>query len=341
MPPIAHLAPRFSPRPRQSILRIVNAALVGSVSSSAFALDALIRGGVQLTAIFGVDESQRERISDYRSLREQAVAAGVPFHSFIKVTEPHVEVALRANPPDLLWVIGLSQMAPPALVRLARHGGVGFHPTLLPEGRGRAPVAWTILIGARAAATLFFLSGEPDAGDIIAQREVPVLPDDYSEDLIHRTNVELGSMILDLAPAIRTGRLPRRPQDHARATYYPRRTPADGLIDWTAPAAAVYRLIRAAGRPYPGAFTVVAGRKLTIWRANPADVGDVGAADGTAADSASEGVPGACLGWLPGRGVLANTGDGRLWLTLVQAESDAEPVDLTRAPHPLLAAGRL
>jgi len=248
----------------------MNVALMGSVSSSWHALDALIRGGVELTCVLGVDESQAERISDYRSLRQLAQDAAIPFVAFRKVSEPQVERALRENPPDLLWVIGLSQLVPRPLIELARHGGVGFHPTLLPEGRGRAPVAWTILKGARAAANLFFLTDEPDAGDIITQREVPVLPDDYSADLIARTNLALAEAILELAPAIRSGRLPRTPQDHSRATYYPKRTPADGLIDWSQSAADVYRLIRAAGRPYPGAFTFLEGRKLTIWRAQPA-----------------------------------------------------------------------
>ena len=105
-----------------------------------------------------------------------------------------------------------------ALLSRARHGAVGFHPTLLPAGRGRAPVAWTILRGARAAVSLFHISDEADAGDLIVQREVPVLPDDYSEDLIARTNRELHRVVLDLAPRIRAGDLPRSSQDHARAT---------------------------------------------------------------------------------------------------------------------------
>ena len=130
----------------------MNVALMGSVSSSWHALDALIRGGVEVTGVLGVDESHAERISDYRSLRDRAAQARVPFHSFVKVSEPDVESFLKAHAPDLLWVIGLSQLVPQRLIDIAPAGGVGFHPTMLPEGRGRAPVAWTILRGARAAA---------------------------------------------------------------------------------------------------------------------------------------------------------------------------------------------
>lgn len=293
----------------------MNVALIGSVSSSWYALGALIRGGVDVSCVLGVDESQADRVSDYRSLRALAGDANIPFLSFVKVTEPQVEEFLRERPPDLLWVIGLSQLVPARLLDIARSGGVGFHPTMLPEGRGRAPVAWTILLAARAAANLFYLTDEPDAGDIIAQREVPVLADDYSEDLIQRTNEVLAAMILDLAPAIRAGNLPRTPQDHAKATYYPRRTPQDGLIDWSSSTDAIYRLIRAAGRPYPGAFTHAGARKLIVWRARPADMNFQGAS-------------GTILRLDVASGILVATGDAAIWLTEVEMEGGSLPADV-------------
>jgi methionyl-tRNA formyltransferase len=230
----------------------VNLAFIGSVSSSWYALDALIRGGVEVTAVLGADESRADKISDYRSLRELAAQADIPFLSFIKVAEQAVEEFLKKHKPDMIWVIGLSQLVPDSLIKTVPNGAVGFHPTMLPQGRGRAPVAWTILKQAQAAVNLFFLVDEPDAGDIIVQRQVEVLPDDYSEDLIHRTNLVLYDVVLELAPLIKSGNLPRTPQDHSKATYYPKRTPADGLIDFAVSTDRIYRLIRAAGRPYPG-----------------------------------------------------------------------------------------
>ena len=82
-------------------------------------------------------------------------------------------------------------------------------------------------------------------------------------------NEVLHEVILELAPAIKNGTLSRTPQDHSQATYYPKRTPADGLIDWSKSTDEVYRLIRAAGRPYPGAFSYLGETKVTIWRARP------------------------------------------------------------------------
>lgn len=286
----------------------MNVALMGGVSSSYYCLKALIQGGVEITGVLGLGESRANVVSDYRSLRPLADKAGLPFLSFVKVTEPGAEAFLRQRPPDLLWVIGLSQLVPDRLIQIARQGGVGFHPTMLPQGRGRAPVAWTILRGERAAVSLFFLTGEPDAGDIIAQREVPVLPDDYSEDLIQRTNEVLSDVTLELAPSIKAGTLPRTPQDHSQATFYPKRTPADGLINWSESTDAIYRLVRAAGRPYAGAFSHCQGRRVTIWRAKPVEPVE------------SQGYEravgcGAVLEIDSERAVLVRTGDGALWLT--------------------------
>lgn len=304
----------------------MNVALMGSVSSSLTVLEALLRNQVTVTGVLGVDEAIADRICDYRSLEPTARAAGVPFCAFRKVTESAVASFLRHHRPDLLFVIGLSQLVPADLLAIARHGGVGFHPTPLPRGRGRAPVAWTILRGEPAAATLFFLADEPDAGDIIAQRPVPVRPDDYSENLIERTNEILADLIAELAPAIRTGTLPRRPQDHRMATTYAKRTAADGRIDWQKSTDAIHRLVRAAGRPYHGAFTAHAGRKLILWRAHP-----------ETADVSTDAEPGTVLTVDPSAGLRVRTGDGVLIATDVRFEgADGPPLPGTlRSGDPL------
>lgn len=305
----------------------MNVALIGSVSSSYTALEALVASGVEITAVLGLDESQAESTCDYRALGEVAARAGLPFQPFIKVADPLVEQFLGAHPPDLLWVIGLSQLVPDRLIEMARQGGIGFHPTMLPEGRGRAPVAWTILLGRRAAVNLFFLTEEPDAGDLIVQREVPVLPDDYSEDLIRRTNDALREVILELAPRIKEGNLPRSPQDHRQATYYKKRTAADGRIDFAEPTAQVYRLVRAAGRPYHGAFSYASRDKVIVWRAVPARLEEI-------PPSQMAAIPGTIVRVDPGRGALVRTGDGGLWLT--ETEVRAHP---TGASSNALAVG--
>ena len=195
-------------------------ALIGSVSSSWYALDALIRGGVEITAVLGVDESQADKISDYRSLRSLAADANIPFLSFVKVSESRVEELLRERAPDMIWVIGLSQLVPESLIKIAPHGGIGFHPTMLPEGRGRAPVAWTILKGARAAVNLFFLASEPDAGDIIVQEKEGVLKGDSAFSLFYRCCLRAGKLLPKVVDEIEDGTVTSYGQDLTKKSYF-------------------------------------------------------------------------------------------------------------------------
>lgn len=249
----------------------MNGVVIGSVSSSAAALRGFLRGGLPMAGVCGLHERHADSVSDFCDLRPLAAQAGVPFVAFDKVTEPVMVEFLAGVCPDWLFVIGLSQLVPVHLRQLASAGAVGFHPTPLPEGRGRAPVAWTILLQKQAAANLFFLTDEADAGDLIAQRPVAVMEDDYAQDLIDRTNRVLEALATEMAPQFAAGAVPRFPQDPARATHYPRRRPEDGRIDWQRPAEEVHRLIRAVSRPYPGAFTLRFGCPLTIWRAELLD----------------------------------------------------------------------
>lgn len=287
-------------------------ALAGSVSSSWHTLRGLLTGRVNVCAVLGLDESHAAGVSDYRSLRELATQAGVPFLSFHRIADPAVLAFVREHRPDLLFVVGLSQLAPPELIALAPRGAIGFHPTPLPQGRGRAPVAWTILLNQPAAANLFFLSDEADAGDIIVQRPVEVRPDDYAQDLIDRTNVVLEAAVVELADALRSGNLPRQPQDPAQATWYARRTPQDGRIDFSQSVASVHRLVRATSRPYPGAFTHDRGQKVIVWRAEPHAALD------------HFGTVGQVVRVEESRGALVQCGDGLLWLTQTAGE-DGRP----------------
>ena len=296
----------------------MNVALIGSVSSSAATLRGMIRRGLAVAGVCGLHERHAAGVSDFHDLRPLAEAAGAPFVAFDKVSEPAVTAFLKGLRPDWLFVVGISQLVPAEIRQLARLGAIGFHPTPLPEGRGRAPVAWTILLQKQAAANLFFLTDAADAGDIIAQRLVPVQPNDYAADLIDRTNVVLEDMVADLAPAFASGNVPRTPQDHSRATYYQRKRAEDGRIDWNRPVDEVYRLVRAVSRPYPGAFTFRAEqgrRKIVVWRAQAFEGGPVGGPAGGIVE-------------VRGSGPVVQAASGRLLLTDIENEG-GEPAPWT------------
>jgi len=287
----------------------MNAALIGSVSSSRVVLEAMIRGGITVTAVLGADESQADATSDYRSLRRLARDADLPFYAFVKQSEPGVRKFLETHKPDLLWIIGLHPPVDASLIRLANVGCIGFQPTALPIDRGPDSIAWTILHDASSAATLFWYTHKGRPGEIITRRGLPVGAHDYAENLLDRANSTLSVLVRDLAPAVRTGQPLRAAGHRACATDDPQDSRTDMQIDWNQPTDQIYRLIRAVSRPYGGAYTVVDGRKVTIWRARPVErIADDDQPPGTVIRT--------------GNGVFVRTGDGVIRVTEAQCGLD-------------------
>lgn len=247
-------------------MRIV---LVGAVVSSRIALATLIEAGYPPEAVITLPLEKASRHSDFTDLRPLAASAGIALVEAANVNAPEIIARLRQLQPDYVFVIGWSQICRAEFLELARRGSIGFHPAPLPKNRGRAVIPWTILQGlSETGTTLFWMDEGMDSGEILAQELFPVAVDETAASLYTKHLDALRRMLRDSLPALATGAAPRRAQDHSEATYCARRTAADGLIDWRAPAGEVWTLIRAAGRPYPGAFTYLGRHRLRIWDAD-------------------------------------------------------------------------
>jgi methionyl-tRNA formyltransferase len=140
---------------------------------------------------------------------------------------------------------------------------------------------------------------KPDHGDIVAQRVVPITRDDTALTLTRKLAAAGRLVFRETYPALASGTAARRPQDHAAASYFGRRRPEDGRIDWSRPAEAIRNLVRAVTDPWPGAFTAFRRRRLTVWGAETR-------AGGTAPGEIQVSAAGA---------PLVGTGDGLLELT--------------------------
>ncbi|MGH8677728.1 MAG: formyltransferase, partial [Burkholderiales bacterium] len=153
------------------------------------------------------------------------------------------------------------------LLAAAQRGALNMHGSLLPKYRGRAPVNWAVINGEReTGATLHYMVEKPDAGDIVDQQAVPILPDDTAYDVFNKVTVA-AEMVLDRSlPGLIDGIAQRRPQQLAQGSYFGGRTPEDGRIDWRRPARVVHNLIRGVAPPYPGAFTEIRGCRLRVLR---------------------------------------------------------------------------
>jgi len=255
------------------------------------------------------------------TIREETERIGGTFFETRKIGADRPAGFWDTVPVDLILAVSWRYMIPPEIYGRAKLGAFVFHDSLLPAYRGFAPTAWAVINGEdHTGVTLFEISPDVDAGDIVDQRRVAIGPDETMSTIIERVTVAYMELLEKNLEALLNGTSVRRPQDHTRATYTCRRTPEDGQIGWNRTTRDVLNLIRGASAPYPGAFSFIGPRKLTIWAAQAP----------IPARSYVGRVPGRVVEIRPGVGVVVLTADGSVLLTQVQAEGgpvvDAERV---------------
>lgn len=226
--------------------------------------------GWELDGVATLPAELAARHSDFVDLAPDAAAAGASLIPVAACNDPAFVARVRDLRPDVLFVIGWSQICGPALREACGGRVVGFHPAPLPRLRGRAAIPWTILLDEKiSASTLFWIDEGVDSGAILAQRFFHVAPDETAATLYARHMRGLAAMLDELLPRLAAGPVAGEVQDEACATWAARRRPDDGFIDWSQPASAIDRLVRAVGHPYPGAWTWSGDQRLTIWEARP------------------------------------------------------------------------
>lgn len=196
---------------------------------------------------------------------------GIPWIAPSDPAAPALHAQVAAAQPDFIFSFYYRHMLPTALLALAPRGAYNLHGSLLPKYRGRAPVNWAVLHGEiETGATLHEMTARPDAGAIAGQTMVPILPDDTAFDVFGKLTVAAEQTLWRALPGLIAGTAPRLANDLAQGSYFGARTPEDGRIDWTRPARDIYNLHRAVAPPYPGAWTVLDGRRLVLGRARMA-----------------------------------------------------------------------
>ena len=174
---------------------------------------------------------------------------------------------VAALAPDFIFSFYYRHMLPPRLLAAARRGAFNMHGSLLPKYRGRVPVNWAILRGEReTGATLHEMVEKPDAGRIVDQMAVPILPDDLAIDVFRKVTVAAEIVLHRSLPRLVAGTATLTVQDLSQGSYFGGRKPEDGRIDWSASALEIHNLVRAVAPHYPGAFTTFRGAPLRVLR---------------------------------------------------------------------------
>lgn len=228
-------------------------------------LKVLLAGGVDVALVVTHEDSATENIW-FESVVSVCQAEGIPYITPDNAASPELLAQVKAAAPDLMFSFYYRHMLPAALLDVAP--AYNMHGSLLPQFRGRAPVNWAVLHGAvETGATLHEMTVKPDAGAIVAQTAVPILPDDTAFEVFGKVSVAAELTLWHVLPSLLAGSAPRTVNDLKQGGYFGGRKPEDGRIDWSQSAQQVYNLHRAVAPPYPGAFTEVDGRRYVIERA--------------------------------------------------------------------------
>lgn len=255
-------------RGKEHISKLKN-IVIGAVSSTKFLLETMLELKINISYVFSLDDAVSENISGYYPLHEFAQKKGILFKKYQKINNKENIKIMRLLEPDFIFAIGFSQLVSKEILDIPKYGVIGLHPADLPKYRGRAVIVWQMLTGVRTSkVTLFRIDEGADTGEIIDQEPFVIDENDYASDVLDKSHDALLKLYHRALPRLMDGSYTLTKQDESQATYCLRRTPEDGLIDWTLPGNEIIRLVHAISKPYPGAFSYYDNKhKIIIWRA--------------------------------------------------------------------------
>jgi methionyl-tRNA formyltransferase len=250
-------------------------------------LSVLLAHGVDVALVVTHRDAPGENIW-FASVERLAREHGLPVALAEDLDDAALAATVAAARPAFLFSFYFRRMLPPAVLALAPRGALNMHGSLLPRYRGRVPVNWAVIRGEReTGASLHHMVAKPDAGDLVDQMAVPILPDDSAVDVFRKVTVA-AEIVLDRSlPGLLDGTAPAHAMDLSLGSYFGGRRPEDGVIDWRWPATRVHDLVRGVAPPYPGASTTLAGHRArvlrTLSRSEPTQrpAGTLWAADGS------------------------------------------------------------
>src|SRR5215217_2410805 len=247
-------------------------ALQGLLESSEYS-----RGELEVSLLLSLDEVKKATTVGFCDFSAIATKHNIPHQIIKSVKHDSTGELIRKASPDFLLAIGLSELVPSEMLDIPKtikgsanrhargHGCIGMHPTLLPLGRGRAPIPWTIIKGLdQTGVTAFLLEEAADSGGIVLQEPVQVSPRETATTLFDKCADAHQSLGRNLAPMLATRSLVWEEQDASRVSVWTRRRPQDGLMSFDESVHTIDRLVRALTSPYPNAFFYYEDHCITV-----------------------------------------------------------------------------
>jgi methionyl-tRNA formyltransferase len=287
-------------------MHALNIVFAGTPGFTCPSLDALNASRHHLSAIYTQPDrpAGRGRTLQPSAAKQWALAHDIPVLQPEHFKDQTTQETLKALKPDVLVVIAYGLILPPAILDIPRLGCINVHASLLPHWRGAAPIQYSILNGdTTTGVSIMQMDQGMDTGPVLNTASCPILPVTTAADL-HDTLATLAcEPLLRTLDELTLGTAHPLAQANQNATYAPKITKQDAIIDWNKPAIAIERLI-AAFNPWPIARTQAGEHTLRIHKARA-----------TTTPCTAE--PG-CIMSLDTSGLMVATSDGLLCIETLQ-----------------------
>jgi len=253
-----------------SKMRII---FMGTPEFAVPSLEGLIQRGHKLVYVVTQPDRPKGRGRKLKPppVKEVALAHGIPVLQPKDLSEKGFLDILRQEEVELIVVVAYGQILTAEILQIPTFGAINVHPSLLPKYRGAAPIQWTIMNDEPVTGvTIIKMNEKMDAGPILLQKEVPVLPDETAGSL-HDRLAQLGAeLLLEAIDKISDGSIKEIPQDDSKATYAPKIDKSFSKIDWNSSAKDISAKIRALD-PWPGAVSTVKDKELKLFSSSVVD----------------------------------------------------------------------
>lgn len=238
---------------------------IGCVESSKILLESLLNVNANIVGVLTKKESNFN--SDFYDVGKYCEENNLNYKYINNINDDDSINYIKSKNPDIIYCFGWSQIIQKKVIDLASKGVIGFHPTTLPQNRGRHPIIWALVLGlSKTSSTFFYIDEGADTGDIISQEEVII---DYYDDARSLYNKVMEKAIIQvqyITYKLENNTCERVKQLDEGANYWRKRNKEDGKIDWRMSSRGIYNLVRGLTRPYLGAHFIYKGNDIKVWK---------------------------------------------------------------------------
>jgi len=236
---------------------------IGTVDFSYKALEKLIELNVNIVGVCTKEKSIFN--TDFKDLTPLCKENNIEYIYIDNINDKKNIEWMKNKNPDFIFCFGWSSLLGKEILNIT--DVIGFHPTKLPQNRGRHPIIWALALGLeKSASTFFFMDEGADSGDILSQKEFIIHYNDDAFSLYNKIIQNGLIQIEEFIPQLQSKCFPRIKQDHKKSNYWRKRSLADGKIDFRMASRTIYNLVRALTRPYIGAHIEYKNKNFKVWK---------------------------------------------------------------------------